>query len=453
MSTSINYFFKLAVDILEERKAPEWIINHPEIKSKKEVEKSFVNFGITSFRDKVKFKNNLNISFKDILFELYSVVQDIKKSLLEEMDEKNIQDYSLLELIDSYLQGILNMMDRDTINLVSDISVGKYKLRAGETVFKSYANIVKFLDKFSKQYNTFVPVVNIDKIPSIKEYNKLNLNGDFYVVFNSGNEGVWDVCTMSERGISSCQSWDNKHTELYNRALIGSILSKNLGLIYLTSGSQMERGEKMVRRCLIKLVLDEDTQEPYILLDKMYDSEDPEVLKIFKESLEKRSTAKVITVHDLKDINLMHPIDDNIENLSKIERPYEDTPLAKFKDKFKEDFKIKLYELKNSIRLYLKNGLYNFEIDDATGNVIDGIGEKLNNSVIEIEKYLSSVNDVKFSDKNSSNMILEDILELLQFKFKNVLKMYSSKVDSELLEFINKRLIILVKELAEDLKR
>ncbi len=98
---------------------------------------------------------------------------------------------------------------------------------------------------------------------------------------------------MSMRGIKSCQRWDGE----YHRCLIGSILSKYVGIIYLTSGSDFGGlGTKMMRRCLVRYAIDMTESKPCILIDRMYPSEsgvNEEALKAFTNAIKSRTSLPV----------------------------------------------------------------------------------------------------------------------------------------------------------------
>jgi hypothetical protein len=114
------------------------------------------------------------------------------------------------------------------------------------------------------------------------------------IVFSSDkSKGLWDIATMSERGISSCQSWDGS----YRRNLVGSIIDPFLGIIYLTDGTPCSnKGEKMIKRALVRYVLNRKTQRPALLLEHVYSKEGT----CHNSELEGNSEAKAIFTCFLK---------------------------------------------------------------------------------------------------------------------------------------------------------
>jgi hypothetical protein len=127
---------------------------------------------------------------------------------------------------------------------------------------------------------------------SFKAFSTDNIpNNGFKIVFSSdGAEGAWDIGTMSMRGISSCQSWDRGE---YKYCTIGSVIDPFVGIIYLTTGGKFnDYGSKMVRRCIVRFVIDGTDNKPYILIDRMYPSNDNKVIAQFKKFIETKTGNK-----------------------------------------------------------------------------------------------------------------------------------------------------------------
>lgn len=95
----------------------------------------------------------------------------------------------------------------------------------------------------------------------------LHLTEKSRIVFSSDKQkGMWDIATMSMRGIRSCQSWRGS----YKRNLIGSIIDPFVGIIYLTNGDILPKGERMARRALVRYVVHKRTNEPALLIERLY---------------------------------------------------------------------------------------------------------------------------------------------------------------------------------------
>jgi hypothetical protein len=129
-----------------------------------------------------------------------------------------------------------------------------------------------------------------------------NIKNSWRIVFSSSDDvGVWDIATMSMRGIDSCQSWDGS----YRRNLIGSIIDPFVAVIYVTNNKNYYKlGKEMIYRCVVRYVVNQTTNKPALLLEPMYHQEDEYdysdsleaekdmVIKLFQRYLEKHLTKK-----------------------------------------------------------------------------------------------------------------------------------------------------------------
>ena len=229
------------------------------------------------------------------------------------------------------------------ISSIPDEKEGKNIFRRDEPLFRIF-NAVK-----ERCLTLGIPLLNLETTEPFKIFSKENMpNKDYSVVFSSeGEAGAWDIATMSMRGIRSCQRWDGE----YPRCLIGSILSKYVGIIYLTSGVKAEDhptysnlGTKMLRRCVVRYAIDSDEKAPCILIDKMYPEYDKEVCSIFTKSLQAKTKLPVHYAPELgnKIKHIYTPAEEVRNEVSNRELSYQDTPL-----KSKEDINI-FYLLTNN---------------------------------------------------------------------------------------------------------
>jgi hypothetical protein len=86
------------------------------------------------------------------------------------------------------------------------------------------------------------------------------------VVFSSdGHEGLWDLATMSMRGVSTCLHWNN---EQHRRGIIGYITNANYGVIYLTDGTTTEHGLSINKRAIVNY--NDYGSEKHITLGTVY---------------------------------------------------------------------------------------------------------------------------------------------------------------------------------------
>jgi hypothetical protein len=165
-----------------------------------------------------------------------------------------------------------------------------------KVIFQSGTHLFRIYNKISnkiKEYG-FSPTP-LENLKGFKEFSRLNIGeGKFFVVFSSeGVQGAWDLSTMSMRGIENCQSWNG----LARECLIGSIISKYVGIIYLTSGSKhSELGENMMSRCIVRfgLMTREDKPSPVVIVDKMHPLFNRVIANIFISALKSRTRVPVV---------------------------------------------------------------------------------------------------------------------------------------------------------------
>jgi hypothetical protein len=104
------------------------------------------------------------------------------------------------------------------------------------------------------------------KVPLPTKALKNELKGKTVVFSSDGAKGVWDIATMSMRGIRSCQGWGSSHSS----CLVGTIADPFAGIIYVTSGNRMSKGSKMHYRSVVRLVDNNLTHKPTFLIERVY---------------------------------------------------------------------------------------------------------------------------------------------------------------------------------------
>jgi len=116
------------------------------------------------------------------------------------------------------------------------------------TTSKHYPDFIresKELKEFKRKESIF---------PKIGLKNSEKVVGDLTVVFSgTGNKALWDIATMSMRGISSCQSWSG--FTIHCQKLVGSMLDPCCGIIYTTTGANTKRGPLMQSRSVVRFVI------------------------------------------------------------------------------------------------------------------------------------------------------------------------------------------------------
>jgi hypothetical protein len=214
-------------------------------------------------------------------------------------------------------------------NIVGGDSKVLYK--AGIPIFRLYKQLRDKCIEHGVPENSIMP---LDAIESYKIFSKENIpNKKYQIVFSSdGEEGAWDLITMSMRGTRSCQRWEGE----YPKCLIGSVVSKFVGIIYLTSGVAADPvenhgslGTKMMRRSIVRYAFDKDANTPCLVMDKMYPAEDDEIVKTFMDTLAEKSKLPVYYGPRLqnKTRHIYIPNEKITTKITAREKSYQDTAL------------------------------------------------------------------------------------------------------------------------------
>lgn len=158
------------------------------------------------------------------------------------------------------------------------------------TTSKRYPKFIrenKFVKKYAKQKRIF---------PKLGLKNCSKKLGKNRIVFSSeGNQALWDIATMSMRGISSCQRWSSN----LKTHLIGSMIDPCVGIIYITSGKDTKYGTRMMKRALVRFVVDKYTAKPALLLERVYPHDRNKPLsqastyRLFIDFLKKKTKNKI----------------------------------------------------------------------------------------------------------------------------------------------------------------
>jgi hypothetical protein len=295
-------------DIFKNKNYAKYIATHPIFDKIEKVNKVFPGIGLPNCEDD-KIVNNAEIAAKSAKTLIGSITASLDKrekglnafvDTHPKMGEKRKEKAeNLIKIINATKSLIADNVDKCVlvdkkcvkIMLPGDLTIdgGKKPIfKANKTIISVYGKINELL-----QDGKFARMKNIDNDPAFKEFSKDNIpNAGLKVVFSSeGSDGIWDIATMSMRGVSSCQSWQNG---AYKHGVIGSMIDPFVGIIYLTTGGNFnEYGSKMIKRCIVRYVVDGKTKKPYLALDNMYPSFDANVLTQFIEFLKARVSNKL----------------------------------------------------------------------------------------------------------------------------------------------------------------
>jgi hypothetical protein len=114
--------------------------------------------------------------------------------------------------------------------------------------------LVKVLTKHNKIEKVFPSLglkndIEFDKTHIIADENGKDC--EMHIGFSSdGVGGIWDIGTMSVRGVSSCMHFENKHST----HLVGSMVDPFVGIIYLTDLKPTKYGISFNKRAVVRLI-------------------------------------------------------------------------------------------------------------------------------------------------------------------------------------------------------
>ena len=349
LSCLADFFYKhAAIKFPEELSwVPEELREHKLLKDypKDEVEKVFKDYGLDDFRAPINMSDfsvysGLYAFIKNIMNEytvsLKTCFRDYYENKQEEVprfDSYSIapEDSVMIDVIDfasitdQFATEMVSLMvsDSSSLKITKNIRAGKIRYDAGASIIKIYNSIGSKLiglnsvlsEVLSESYFNFIAIEETEAFKAVSEYqSKANsVKENYTLVFSTK---LKDLVGISARGINSCQSVADEKGNCIdihddNQRLIGTILSRYVGVCYLTNGEQMgTRGEKMVFRALIRQALDLESEKPYIMVDKLKPSINPKVYTIMQEELQKHSSIPVLIADKIEQTKYFIPDED-----------------------------------------------------------------------------------------------------------------------------------------------
>lgn len=285
-------------DIFKDKNYPKWIYSHKIFSDIKEIRKVFPSIGLPNFQCDVNITN-----IEDIIDQARYVIVDIKKFLFDYCElldyvrfkkEKSII-LSLLRRFSDFSEDIfIHQNDKVSIKLNEDLIIDN------KIIFKKNESLFKIFNKINLMLETSVfpkeKIYHIENEGSFKNFSILNIPKIYKhkVVFSSdGPEGIWDIATMSMRGIKSCQSWDKDNG--INFGVIGSMIDPFVGIIYIAGDNDKynKYGSRMMRRCIVRFAIDITTRKPQIILDNMYPEYDFKIKNAFIKAISDQINNKI----------------------------------------------------------------------------------------------------------------------------------------------------------------
>lgn len=295
-------------ELFKDNRYPAWIKTHAVFSEIAYIRKVFPSLGLPNFECKQLVDNSKNISsyaipLLNVMYEFFHKrIQKLQKfSKNGKIGKDRRQKLDLLIKVMSELgrrfqdnkEAHIVFTESGKADLVLSDNLFGDKGKAGKVIFaKKGAGLFRLYGKIHKLLldNRFVGLPDLNKSYQFKNFSSVNIPAKYTTVkFTSeGAEGIWDIATMSMRGISSCQTWDEG---VGNGAkVVGSMIDPFTAIIYLTTGEQYNTfGSKMIRRCIVRYVIDREGNKPYLLLEKMYPALNEPTLNTFVTAIRDRS--------------------------------------------------------------------------------------------------------------------------------------------------------------------
>lgn len=393
---------------------PAWIKEHNIFKQLKKINKVFPSIGLQNTEVNVDISNE-----NDIL--------TIGKALLAEMGGKipyTLQSDEGSEFRYAFYDAKIALNNKvASLNITKNFTYKKEKILSNnESAHKAYNKVVNLLEA----QGTKIP--KLEDLYYFKSFSQVNIpNVQHKLIFSSTGElGAWDLATISMRGVESCQSW----TAPQSRALVGAITNKYTGVIYVTSNTPTAYGTKMLRRALVRYVINRNTKKPYLFLDVMYPSTDPKIERLFIDFLTQQSKLEVLKSSTGTDHNIFIPYDNNSKYLGIYEQLYLDRPMPIGENRVKASTQLvaflntllsiprKYYDYYHA---YDKEYYQEYNILSATLRekiVITDYSTEIN----LIISYLQCLNTMKFNNKNINILISNTKKEIIDIGKKCIKK-------------------------------
>ena len=332
--------------IFSEKKFPSFITGHAIFKSFKEVRKVFPEIGLPNTEKEIEVDNKKEA--KDAATYLLNEIKDridrrllsinkyaVKKDSMGKKRKKKLNNAqhlltSVKTNITKAKNGFLTENNgRITLNLPTDIADAEDKMafKGGEGLFRVYNKLNETL-----RAGHFLAMPKLEDLNTFKEFSAKNVPALKYKVrfASDGSEGAWDIATMSMRGINSCQTWGGGNST----HIVGSIVDPFTGIIYLTNGGKFnEHGSKMIRRCVVRFVVDEKKKVPYLALERMYPAMEKGCLDAFIAFLKERTDNKFDVIYldshnYTAKANLYVPMSKVVGQLTTYDQPYRDSGMT-----------------------------------------------------------------------------------------------------------------------------
>jgi hypothetical protein len=348
----------MAADIKElftTHKFPAWIKDHAVFKKHHEIAKVFPEIGLPNTEVEIDIDNSADVkeSAKHLITEINQQITKRYNGLVKFADKKADKIKPKRKAKIGNNQHLLNALKtklakqpakcinakngKITLNLPDDILDPEKKV-----VFKSGERLISAYNKMNEQLRDgkFLAMEKVENLYAFKDFSSKNVPSVKYkLCFSSdGVEGLWDIATMSMRGIQSCQSWGAGNSN--DAHVVGSMVDPSTGIIYITSGAKHgEYGTKMIRRCVVRFVV--QNKKPQLMLERMYPAYDAGTCDRFVSFLREKTGNKYPVIQNCYGGGMGNvaattyvPLSKIVSELPPLNTPYRDSGIQYIKDEF-----------------------------------------------------------------------------------------------------------------------
>lgn len=305
---------KTGVDYIlnSKRPYPEWLRKHVVFKEMSKIDKVFPRIGLPNFKEPCDIMNSVEAMAEGnnlgSLFirelgsaqrQLYAKLELELKSTAKDRNDNCGKIQFIISLISAT---VYSLNSRDYAKIIEGKVV--LRLRADifngtkTPVFRKDEALIRVINKIWEMCSEVkVEMTKTDQYQEFKNFSRVNVPSKKYTVIfsSSGDDGAWDIGTISMRGVTSCQAWNAPQS----RGLIGSISSKFVGVIYIASDQEIPGyGSKMLNRSLVRFVIHRTTRKPALFLDRMYPNQNNDTLNVFKNVLKEKSGIDVFSTSE-----------------------------------------------------------------------------------------------------------------------------------------------------------
>jgi len=400
--------------IFSKKDFPSFIKKHKIFKTVKTIKKIFPEIGLPNSEKIVNIDNSQ---------EIKETAKDLLGYMKYRLSYYSNANSDLIKILD---KSIVEKDGKISLNLSKEVvdKNGKVVFKRGEGVFKVYNKI----QKQACNYN--LPA--LDTIGQFKKFSAVNIpNAKHTIHFSSdGAEGLWDIATISMRGIESCQGWGKPQS----KSLIGSMVDPFVGIIYLSSGTKTSHGSKMLRRCVVRFVVNKKDKKPNLFIEQMYPEYNKAIMDQFILFLKEKTKNKFpirVYDHNYFGNNMVIPTSEVVSKLDMDDRSYRDAEIDYDDEDEDEDDMVDLVsDIEEKIANSVSSSCRKIKLADIPEEYKDNFREiKNNNYYGDLQESVADFISWSYRDYMSKSDLLKDVSAIK----KNLNSMLKSIVQKNML--------------------